>query len=492
MSEANAAPAAQLEAASERREPAAPEAAREKPAHGRFAAFVKRELPWKVAVCYLVMLLYIVGGNFLTINLLPGARLPVRVAELASVVFCLCFLPRYGLHLHRHEKMVSIWLGIGIVASLIGTPLFGYTASELVYGVFYPLRIALVIVTTNLVVTILKEAGKSVFFVVELGFVVVCAIGFFQLAFYPVAYDWYAATGQPVTSETDPHIGRLVSTYVDPNFLSACLLVPMAMALFGWRETGKWVHAVFALVYLVAIIDTVSRSGLGGLAIVVAFFCLTELRAPTWKKNLGAFVVAAITAVYLFASSNRVVTRIATTADDPSALARVGSWDIGLNVLTYNPVTGIGYNMIGAFRTSFLGQTISSSTGYGNDSSLLLILIATGIVGFAFFAACVVLSVKGLLFTGRRDWLDWACVSVIVASLAVCNFNNVLFYVPWMFPYLLLRGSVDEPRALLWLRGKAPGQLEGPEGANAPEGAKAPMKPQAPEDAVVATADREL
>ncbi len=80
----------------------------------------------------------------------------------------------------------------------------------------------------------------------------------------------------------------------------------------------------------------------------------------------------------------------------------------------------------------------ASSAAFGNDSSLILIFISSGIIGTAYF----IYLVAG---RGIRAYIDRfkfknnsAMGTIILTALVICNFNNLLFYILWIFPIFVL------------------------------------------------------
>lgn len=62
--------------------------------------------------CYIVLFLYIVGGNMLTFNF--GNRMPIKVAEICSIILCIWYILKYhNVSFYTHEKEIMIWLLMG-------------------------------------------------------------------------------------------------------------------------------------------------------------------------------------------------------------------------------------------------------------------------------------------------------------------------------------------------------------------------------------------
>lgn len=201
--------------------------------------------------------------------------------------------------------------------------------------------------------------------------VIVALLGFVQLRMFP-DFSFMVPKGW------DPHIGRLLSTWFDPNFLSGFFVVALMLTLSqavirSPRQALPWFAA--AAVLGVAILFTFSRSGY--VALAAGFGVLTVVRAR-WLLALGIFV-----AIGVFVFSPRVQERvIGIRTIDETAQLRLVSWNDALTVIHDHPIVGIGYN---AYRYAqrdygFISDTREHSAS-GSDSSLLTMWVTTGIIG---------------------------------------------------------------------------------------------------------------
>lgn len=420
---------------------------------------------------YITISSYIILGNCLTFNL--GDRIPIKIAEIIAFISCVILLI-----LHRKEVLKiskdNIKIILWFVIATIPMFLYRYNIKQMAYGALYSARIiatlAVAIVITNTFKKYEISGSKICKYFIN-NYLVVGAIGIFQLIFFPVAFDFYDIfynIGVYFTNP-DPHQGRLISTYFDPNFLAACLIIPTILALDFFTKTGKRKYLLEVAFFITVIVLTVSRSGVAGvcLALFVYFLCTfkkkdKKIRIDTITKR--AFVVMMATAViFVFLTcftEVRVFKRILGTFEDDSTYARVSDWSKGLKIMDkkdddkketndriiknneINPLFGIGYNMIG-----FTEQNAdkAASTSFGNDSSLILIFISSGVIGSVYFAY-VVLSrtIKGYKERNKYKF-NISMITIILISIAVCNFNNLLFYTLWIFPiFVLLNIRKDE------------------------------------------------
>ena len=115
---------------------------------------------------------------------------------------------------------------------------------------------------------------------------------------------------------------------------------------------------------------------------------------------------------------------------ETSTWARVENWQKSFQVFTTAPIFGVGYD---AYRYA-TKSSLTSHAGAGADSSFLLVLATTGIVGFVFY-----LNLLRVIWISNKNYLFRASFAgIIIASF----FNNTLFY-PfvmewlWILPALL-------------------------------------------------------
>lgn len=420
---------------------------------------------------YITISAYIVLGNCLTFNL--GNRMPIKVAEIIAFISCvvLVILHRKDvLKVDKNNIKIIFWF----VLATIPIFLYKYNLKQMAYGILYSIRViatlAVAIVVTNTFKKYEITGDKICKYFIN-NYLVVAALGVIQLIFFPVAFDFYDIfynIGVYFTNP-DPHQGRLISTYFDPNFLAACLIIPTILALDYFARTGKRKYLLEVAFFITTIVLTVSRSGVAGVCLALFVYTICTLRKKDKKINInditkrafGVMTATAVIFIFLTCFTNvRVFKRILGTFEDDSTYARVSDWSKGLkimdkdeedkdeedkNIIKNNEINswlGIGYNMIG-----FTEQNAdkAASTAFGNDSSLILIFISSGVIGTAYFAYLVLSRViKG--YKERNIYkFNISIITIIVTSMAVCNFNNLLFYTLWIFPiFVLLNINKDE------------------------------------------------
>lgn len=199
----------------------------------------------------------------------------------------------------------------------------------------------------------------------------------------------------------DDHLYRLVGTFLDPGFTSLFLVLGAVFSL------GTGLSLPVFLVISLAF--TYSRTGYLALLAAMAFL------ARKTKRAIGLIVVLALAILILPKPAGEGVNLVRTY----SISSRIENYVETLKIAGKSPVFGIGFNNICFYKTD-----ASSHSCSGADSSLLLILATTGIVGLLMFFYSVVKLFQSLQRGFYFNILVASSVALGVHSL----FVNSLFY----------------------------------------------------------------
>ncbi len=401
-----------------------------------------------IFLCFLTIFSYVVLGNCATFNL--GDRFPVKVAEIISlftIVFLIIFNKK--IKIDKFSIMILTWVVLGSISAIINTIFYNYSMSELVYGLLYGIRIIHLVVLCMIISSCLKKyevSTKKVIDFIILNYIIVCVIGFIQLLAYPVAYDFYNIFYRfgVYFANPDPHVNRLISTYFDPNYLSLCLLIPLSFSIVYWIKYKSKKYLLYIAILLVTILLTVSRSGILGVGVIfttiLILYIIRGIKTKKMKISIISFYIVIILLIIISLNfmEIRVFERIVNSATDLSTMSRFRSWEQGIEIIKSNPVIGIGYNLLGIYNENIMGISSNDSTAFGNDSSIVQIITTTGIIGSFFFVICSFIHIKSLFkqFIINEDII--ATISIIFSALVCCNFNNLLFYILWLFVFLMI------------------------------------------------------
>ena len=219
---------------------------------------------------------------------------------------------------------------------------------------------------------------------------VIAIAGFIQLIVYPdlgklEEYGW------------DPHINRLVSTWLDPNFvgglLAFSLAIIVAVTLSVKGIVKKLGLTLIIILMAAALFMTYSRSAYIAAAFPLLFIGLIKSR----KLLITMIFLTAVGINFLPRAqerindlTNSVQSLIFNTNQNPDATARlrIQSWQQTLDLIQKRPLLGSGYNTLKyvKYDEGFVRDTQVHSAS-GSDSSLLTIFATTGILGLIAFIA---------------------------------------------------------------------------------------------------------
>lgn len=227
----------------------------------------------------------------------------------------------------------------------------------------------------------------------------------------------------------DPHYFRTVSTYLDPNFLGAFLV--LSLMPLTRKKLTLITTACFVLIFM-ALLTTFSRSSY--LAFGVAFLSLSFLNK---SKKLLCLTIVLIVLLFLgFSTYQKLVSTPRNINRDQSAGYRINSWEHGWEIFQKNPILGIGFN---AYRFALSKyslapeQFVRSHGASSNDSSLLFVAATTGIFGlvsYLFFLLTMAMgSNKNFIF-----------LSGLAALIVQSFFANILFY-PFILIWIILNAG---------------------------------------------------
>ncbi len=377
-----------------------------------------------------------VTGELWHLSIFGFSLLPSDI--LIPVFFALWALDKWkndrALRLGKIGKAIALfWFVLGLTYIFNA---FRFPWKEVVVGCTYLLRLVMYM-GLALAAHDLLERNRPRFLKVILGgflvsFILIVILGFLQLQFFPSFLD----LGLELQG-WDPHIGRLLSTWFDPNFVGgylAFMLGPLlALGLYARHHRQKawfWVVAAVSLVGLVALYYTFSRSAY--LALMMTLVILAFLKS---RKLLVAVIVLAILG---FAVSPRVQDRVTEgwesakalvgmdsgAALDPTAELRVKSWQHAVEVIRDHPWIGVGYNRY-AYEMNHRGYALlSDHDAGGSDSSLLTLWATTGIFGLlAILGIGFVAGVQGI----RRVWKKTDFQSYLASGL-LAGFAGVMVH----------------------------------------------------------------
>ena len=274
---------------------------------------------------------------------------------------------------------------------------------------------------------------------------VVILLGFIQFVFIPDISTYSTEGGW------DPHTGRLLGTWLDPNYLAGFLGFLLPVIAGAWYRKRNFWLLLLGGAALIALFLTFSRSGYLAAIIGLGFFFLFR----DWKIILLAAFIAFLGLAASERAQQRVEELTGTMASivlqdtaeiDPTAKLRIQNWIKSFDLWKKYPVTGIGYNTY-RWRAAEEGVVDENyfSAG-GADGTHLTVLVTTGIAGsLAYIWFLITLFGKPF----QRWWktknelhlgFSMGVLSLVVHSLFV---NSLLF--PLIFLPVIVIAGVLQP-----------------------------------------------
>ncbi|HSX41751.1 MAG TPA: O-antigen ligase family protein [Candidatus Saccharimonadales bacterium] len=422
-----------------------------------------------MTLTYIGLLLAIVIGQIFRLPIRPGSDLALRAADIvmAGVTIGWLVMSAYRWLITRKlptaqlQLADKLFLAFQIILPITFLLNFGrFTHHDLLTGFGYLLRLEGYL----MLYWVARSWGRRLdpttwkrYFVWSA--VIVAVLGFVQLGLFG---DFRFMT----TFGWDPHVGRLLSTFYDPNFvaiyLGLGLIGATAEILFGGQNQRKWYYPL-GLILLVALYLTFSRSGVISVGIAMVLLGLRK----NWKIGL---LIAAIFAVVMFLpgrAGSRFISIFTSTkvetitdkngkkivslvsGDQDTGAQRILSWKRAIAVIKSSPFYGVGYNNFGPASVQTGGRKAgdaASGAAQASDSSLLDIWATTGLIGLGVFLVFAWQLLRRSLLVSRKALADpnlaWrAGFGFGLLALGIdATFVNSLLYPQLLIYWLLFAG----------------------------------------------------
>lgn len=247
--------------------------------------------------------------------------------------------------------------------------------------------------------------------------------GYAQYYFYPslrnlIYFGW------------DEHFYRMFGTFFDPNFFGLFLVLFFLYTIaqifrlkIRDRKLAFAFYFCLSTAIFIAIFLTYSRTTL------LALFC--GIIILFWNKHFWKWIMLALfgvgLSILLAFSLTPHDTQINSLFRATSTEARIGSARDALIIFRDNPIIGIGFNAYryAMYRHNFQsGSSIQEDHGAsGADSSLLLVLATSGIVGLVAYIFFLSTHMRRLILSKKKEGL-----ALFVALFVGSFFVNGLFY----------------------------------------------------------------
>lgn len=384
-----------------------------------------------MTILLVILFIALLLGQFGGVDIIPGVRVFLHDVAL------LCIVSFFFFRAFRRKKISSIkgklirpmiyFASAALVSLLLN--IGGFSHVQLFLGSLYLWRFLLYF---GLYIVVLNEhIAPSVWRRgVYLFGVAFAIIGLVQYIVFPSLRSF-------LDQGWDEHYYRLFSTFLDPNFAGLFLVISFFLGLSYMSKKPSVIWFITQGILLVSIALTHSRSSFVAFvgALIVFVLCTKKFFL------LGILVFAGI--IYALIPSYGVDTNRLLRSD--STLARIESYTKSVAAARIAPIFGIGYNMLRfqAARERMLDvDGIISRDAGGLNSSLMVIFVTTGIVGFSLFLYLVFHIVRIVL--SIQGSAAYATISALVAILLHSLFNNSMLY-PWILLWVwVMVGSIEK------------------------------------------------
>lgn len=374
----------------------------------------------------LIITLAIVIGQLVKIPLGEGRG--ATVIDAAVLALCLFGLFRIKIRLTSPPSFIKRGLFFSLIAllSLILTPLH-LTTNQYLFSFLYTLRFSFYILLGWLLLSnAFPSLKQNVNQTLILSGLILAVLGLLQFIFLPdlrflSAFGW------------DPHFYRSASTFLDPNFLGAYLVLTLLLMFRSLQSLKNFKGFFFPLIIYLALMSTFSRSSYG-------MFLIGFLTLSFFKKSLNLASLTLILFLALLLSFQiyiRAVNQVTPLDRSQTASYRFSTWQQGFEIFLKNPSLGVGYNAYSFALKEYNLADEQFLRGHGsttNDSSILHITATTGVLGFFAY-------ILFLVSLCKAAWIkNPAFVAGVFGLLGHSIFVNSLFY-PAIMIWIVLTGS---------------------------------------------------
>jgi len=246
-------------------------------------------------------------------------------------------------------------------------------------------------------------------------------IGFIQYLFYFDLRHLYFVGW-------DDHYFRFVSTLFDPGYTAFLLIIGLIILLEFCLPVTKYFKYILIALFIISILLTFSRAGY---ITLLGYFLIKYMKNFIKITLISTAIILVILILPKPKSSGVEIYRTF------SIYSRLDNYRETFNIFRNHPLFGIGFDNMCHYRINFLNtDNIKSHSCSGSDSSILLLLATSGILGFVTFINVVINVIKSPIKDSYNRMLSYLLLIILINSL----FNNSLFYNYLMGVYAIIIG----------------------------------------------------
>jgi len=225
---------------------------------------------------------------------------------------------------------------------------------------------------------------------------------------------------------------------LEANEFALALNMAIAMLVgLSYVETSRWVRYSFrflALCCVVAVVGTFSRSGFLGLSLAVLLLAWYSKRRVL---TLSVLAMAALAMVpFIPQKALERYKSIPTAADlDPSAIARIQTWETGLRMVKAHPLLGVGPSNFQSQYSHYLVEKYLSAANYhprAPHNAYVALSAESGIPSMLLFVSFIVAAAIEM-WRLRRQTKNIPSMRVLSYCCLTIQMTLVVYLIPNFF-----------------------------------------------------------
>lgn len=216
----------------------------------------------------------------------------------------------------------------------------------------------------------------------------------------------------------DPHLYRIFSTYLDPNYFGLMMVLTLVVIM---TQKVKYQYILSSYMFL-TLMFTYSRSSFLAFLGALIFFILSKKKL----KLAGIVIFALLIFILILPKPGGVGVQLGRIF---SVETRIENWKVAYKIFTGHPFLGVGYNTVRYAKQQYnftQDNILENHAGAGFDNSILFIAATTGLFGLVpYFLFLRNVFQKGSFM------VKLSFISVVIHSF----FLNTLFF-PWVMVWM--------------------------------------------------------
>jgi len=381
--------------------------------------------------------IYLLFGNLIRLIKLPGFKDNILITEfflyLVGVLFII-FNIKKAIHIFSKMKYLFLFLFIFFVYGIF---LHGFENKAFMFLVRYVLMF---FVSISLGYIFFKKYfDNEILFLKYILKIFMWSLLFGYLIFIffkSSASFWAFLAIYGIDFHGDPHVGRFISVYFDPNFYSNIAVLYLLISFYLYYKTKQNLYMVYFGLIFISIILAGSRSGLATLLLVMFFMTLIFLVKTNIFKQKKFIYTTILVLVLIIAVSpilierfDYILLRISLLLDNIEESARYKNMMMGLDIIEHNPLLGVGFG--------YMYKVLGNGANW-LDSFLLNIIAMFGIIaGIALYAYILFVSIIKI-YKNKNIFIKSMFVLLFILTIFGSQFNPILTYQFFLIPFITI------------------------------------------------------